>query len=111
MRKAPTFRSSPEPFPHAPHGCRQQNLRCPDFCPYYGIATELFELLDVFVWRRGATRKIPCWQGISPPPLPAPLRVERRQIVARELVRRVAELAGHGRHRLRAHFVNIRSRQ
>src|SRR4051794_358845 len=35
MRKAPTFRSSPEPFPHAPHGCRQQNLRCPDFCPYY----------------------------------------------------------------------------
>src|SRR3954453_2815789 len=36
MRKAPTFRSSPEPFPHAPHGCRQQNLRCPDFCPYYG---------------------------------------------------------------------------
>src|SRR4051812_37305213 len=35
MRKAPTFRSSPEPFPHAPYSCRQQNLRCPDFCPYY----------------------------------------------------------------------------
>src|SRR4051794_5365899 len=23
-----------------PHGCRQQNLRCPDFCPYYLLEHE-----------------------------------------------------------------------
>src|SRR3954462_4400588 len=43
MRKAPTFRSSPNPFPHAPYSCRQQNLRRPDFCPYYIHATRFHE--------------------------------------------------------------------
>src|SRR4051795_2750935 len=25
--------------PCLPYSCRQQNLRCPDFCPYYGLLT------------------------------------------------------------------------
>src|SRR6476620_10636597 len=50
-----------------------------------------------------ARRQIPCEQGICP----ASLRVERCQIVRRELVPRIAEFAGHGRHRFRAHLLDV----
>ena len=56
MRKAPTFRFSPEPFPHAPYSCRQQNLRCPDFCPYYDFQTQPIEITwfsDRHFWHGG----------------------------------------------------------